>query len=417
LGPKFDEQIFAFSSVSGGSMGVLSYGAARETNIEPCISNCLQDFYQEDFLSELTNKLIVGEIFGAFTPFYSENFDRAVAFEKSLEEKLQNHILPEINQNYSFNNLIFNPNDSGFNPLYLIHSTEVESGKKAILSNQNLDSKVFSNGISLSMQIPFDLSLGTAIHLGARFPVFSPSAAIKNSEGHINHYVDGGYYENGGYETTNELVEAIGKSKFGKLLQPVVISIENEQEENQSFKGAFFLNEIQSIIGTTSRIRSANLQTHKRKLNEYLRTQSGGKDSILEFNLNASNLDIPMNWYLTKTARFNIETQLVHTFKKNALILNPDSFWNSKKEFRIKEKPSALVSDPIIPIVKMKPELLPAKNTFLESRLQNPSPSRNPELYYFSKSKKEWRLKSEADFNIGKLQPLRKKKIRYRKEK
>jgi len=414
LGDQFDEHLFAFSTVSGGSMGALSYGVARETNSESNVSGCLKDFYKEDFLSALTNGLIVREIFGAFTPFYTEKFDRAVAFENSVDEKLRTHITPENRKNFSFNNLMFNPNDSGFNPLYLIHTTEVETGKKAILANENLELKSFSFGINLLQKLPFDISIGTAIHLGARFPVFSPSAAIKNVDGDVMHYVDGGYYENGGYETTNELVVAVRKSKLGPILKPIVITISNRKEANKVLEGAYFLNEIQSIIGTAAQIRSANLETHKRKLNEYLMYESKRRDSILEFNLNANSTEIPMNWFLTKTARNRVEDQVEKVFKEKSTILNPEVFWYTKKETVQNEEHEKEPDSSNIDI-ENGAKANSQKTIVINAKLAFVSPAQNPGLYYFSKSKKEWRLKSEADFNLGNLQPLKGKKIRYKK--
>ena len=415
IGTEFDERLFAISSVSGGSMGALAYATARATNAEPTVSKSIHDFFKEDFLSGLTNTLIVGETFGALLPFYSKIMDRAVSFETSIDEKINRHFFDSALPDFSFGYFSKGERKSAFNPLFLLHATEVETGKRAILSNHRFNSQGFPNAVQVGEKLQKDISIGTAIHLGARFPVFSPSASVTDFQGLTRHFVDGGYYENGGYETTFDLVHAIEKSKFSGLVRPVVISISNSFEVQNSFvlqsnqgdRGAFLFNEIQSVIGTMVKIRYANLECHKERLIQYLNEGNQSHNSYIELDLKSNGDQIPMNWYLTNRARKNIQKRAIEVLKSNSRPLNPDSLF---EKIQVHDKIDFM---PII--IKdsnskgENPRSINQRRTDTKQQ-QVISPASNSGLYYYSRKRKTWRLKSEADFKFTKLKPFKKRK-------
>lgn len=75
-----------------------------------------------------------------------------------------------------------------------------------------------------------DIRLSTAVTMSARFPIVSPAGTIRDrSERIVDRVVDGGYYENFGATTAQELADALREKPYG--LKPVVVLINNEPEE------------------------------------------------------------------------------------------------------------------------------------------------------------------------------------------
>jgi hypothetical protein len=75
-----------------------------------------------------------------------------------------------------------------------------------------------------------DIRLSTAVTMSARFPIVSPAGTIRDRGNHIvDRVVDGGYYENFGATTAQELADALREKPYG--LKPVVVLINNEPEE------------------------------------------------------------------------------------------------------------------------------------------------------------------------------------------
>ena len=429
LGPAFDERLFALSSVSGGSMGTLSYLEARKGSPDSKISRQIRQYFKEDFLSVLNSRLLVGEVFNSIFPLYNRNLDRAFAFEKSIDNKIRQHFSSDPQKNPSFNDLAFNKLNSDLNPVVLLNATESESGKKAILSNVNFKSGSFPNSTFLSSVISQNISTGTAIHLGARFPLFSPSAAIEDESGNVRHYVDGGYYDNGGYETTLEMLESIQNSKWGKIVKPVVITLSNEfeneevlfqdaglsgSEKEKNTKGVFFLNEIQSVFSALVKIRSANTETHKSGLIRFLKNENQSGIFFVDFNLKALGREIPLSWYLSSGARKKIENRVEAAMEKTTGKLTVKNMFNSRVDSRPILAPAVKPESKEngnTEVRRDSKKLVPSSNTVNSGLV---SQSTHPYLYYYSKSRKEWRLKSEADFDIKKMKPYKKGRKRRR---
>ena len=75
-----------------------------------------------------------------------------------------------------------------------------------------------------------DIRLSTAVTMSARFPIVSPAGTIRDRGDHVvDRVVDGGYYENFGATTAQELADALREKPYG--LKPVVVLINNEPEE------------------------------------------------------------------------------------------------------------------------------------------------------------------------------------------
>lgn len=409
MGPDFNENLFAISSVSGGSFGAGIYGLCRTQELDAAQSReKMNRFFGTDFLSPLTARLLCGEPLQLFLPGYVPSFDRAAGFEhaisRQLEEIFTKSGTPLFYQTFE------RPDSSRFNPLLLFHSTECETGKRSILSNMQLKESDFTGARFLNEAFHKDLPLSTAMHLSARFPVFSPSAAITFPDGNRRHFVDGGYYDRGGYETTLEVLRAIENSRYANRVQPIVIVLSNSLENGSSVipiskettpslekpvtlnTGISFLNEPLSVLQTLAAGGENNTDVHKKLLISELK--KGQKEGIyyIEFDLKASADEVPMNWYLSENALKRIEEkarQMANEIPKMNIVKTTTVALN---------KTSYLKPAPEIPIVR-------------ETKKENEhiSPATHPHLYYFSKKKKMWKLRKDADFNISAIKPLGKK--------
>lgn len=417
-GNSFDKQLFAIGSVSGGSVGALSYSLARKAiqNQQKNEQALLTDFYSEDYLSSLTYTLFFKDVLNGIWPFYSPERDRAVAFEQRIDEKINQHLSAGTSQSLNF------LQDSGkaiYRPLHLVMATEVESGRPSFLANRPLADTAIPHTQNLNEAVR-GIRWSGAMHFGARFPIFSPSAAVTQpNSSHTKHYVDGGYYDNGAYQILTELIDQIQSGPFGKVVFPVIIAIGNsyENEEalisslgqgssegnNTSPKGAFWLNETQSVILTLAKTRSANTETHKETLKRRMLSKTACQQRYFYIDLRASGKTVPMNWYLTERARNHILKSVRKVSKEFPPQLLSGCVFE-KKGIQI-EKPE-----------KSKPDLLPLNDGKDHQKANlakampeaNHSPATHPSLYYYSKKQKKWKLKSEADFKLSDLKPLKK---------
>jgi len=421
-GKGFDENLFAMSSVSGGSFGTHLYSLCRTNHLDPALSrSAMRGFFESDYLSPLTNRLMCGESIQLFLPWYSVGLDRAAAFESGISDALKKQFPNQKDHNFFSRFRI--PDTASFNPILLTHCTEAETGRRSILSNANLEDADFNEAVLLNSFFEKDLSISTAMHLSARFPVFSPSAAIKGPDGETRHYVDGGYYDRGGYETAMELIRAIESSRYSDKVQPILIVLSNSLESGTSVLGGgsqedkkerkmvrrspstiSFLNEPLSILNTLVSSGQNNTDVHKKLLLAHLKRNYPNQLYHLEFDLKASGSEIPMNWYLSPNGFKRIEKKAKQLSSTIPRFVFPQQ---------------RAIPD----TVQENTELEPLKKTVFDNK-SNPVPgiesrTSNPNLYYYSKKLKKWRKKSDADFNLVKIKPLGKTfgKRKKRKEK
>lgn len=165
----------------------------------------------------------------------------------------------------------FVPSDKRWLPILLFNATSVETGRRVIVSPLSAeeiinDKHLFTEAYDLyelfcaerqagdlqnldriSSYLPrkfspvaniecrngkpetIDVRLSTAANLGARFPLVSPHANIRDRTGNVtDSLVDGGYFDNSGAVTALELATAL--KRLDRNLDPFVIQISSEPE-------------------------------------------------------------------------------------------------------------------------------------------------------------------------------------------
>ena len=229
--PNFNRNLFAISSVSGGSVGASLYASlvrdaragrgtfecASEPEKREGFTGCVRDFMKEDFLSPVLAKLVAPDFVQAFLPFPWTMLDRSLALEESWEVSYRG-ITKQGTMGERFLSLYDSTTSASTVPTLFLNTTHVETGKRYVMSpvtrgdtTPPLKSRFnLHDSEDLLRLIGSDLRLSTAAHNSARFAYVSPPGRIeRNDTLEYGHIVDGGYFENSGLATLREILEAI----------------------------------------------------------------------------------------------------------------------------------------------------------------------------------------------------------------
>lgn len=307
--PQFDKHAYAYSSVSGGTLGVACY-KSMVRGAEPQMHKKLHQILSHDFLSPVTSWLVVPDLVQKFLPFPINAVDRAKALEYSWENAAQI-------EGKSFLSGGFLEHTRKDDCLYFYNSTHVENGFTTLISNAVIDSDVFINKEDFFEVVATDVPQTTAISMSSRFPFLTPPALIYGKDGKKwGHLVDGGYVENMGATTMLELYDYLKllSSQHQLRTKFILVFIKNTKEEYSSPITGLY--EIVAPINTFNKVwvNSGNYSEHSSKLKNLSK-----EDQAVFVTLDRrSEQLIPLGWSLSKEAMNNIDVQLeeqTQTFK------------------------------------------------------------------------------------------------------
>jgi hypothetical protein len=233
---NFNRNVFAISSVSGGSVGASVYAslvrdASRgkadcvkgESAQQPVFANCMRRFMEDDYLSPVLAKMVAPDFVQSFLPFPWSQLDRSSALEGSWESSYSK-LTGDSTLSHRFLAL-YDSTQPAAVPALFLNTTHVESGRRYIMASltRGDSSQPFReshrnmhDSEDLLRLLESDLKLSTAAHNSARFTYVSPPGRIqRNDTLEFGHVVDGGYFENSGLATLREILEALpaGRSK------------------------------------------------------------------------------------------------------------------------------------------------------------------------------------------------------------
>ncbi len=327
--PIFKNHIYAFSSVSGGSVGVSFFNAIaylRSDTLQK-VSNYYQSatrkFFAQDQLSPVVGKLFYADLLNNFWPSPIKNFDRAIALEKAWEHSFAEVFARTNDKNIFSTNFLSlyptNTSEKDVLPAWFINTTEVESGFQCYLSNVKAENFVFAKERDLfSEKIRYGINYSTAVNFSSRFPLFSPSAALYQNKDQVYHYVDGGYVENTGSKTMLEIIQSLHDSLRSKRILPYVIQLRFSDADSSKIPQTGFLNEINSIFSGIYNTRAGSSATNSELLSREVATLHG---QIINVPLPASSSDVPMSWVFSKRSLNNLDSLIekIITNKANDL--------------------------------------------------------------------------------------------------
>ena len=148
----FFSNVFAISGVSGGSMGATLFTAQyRDNLLNPKLEFKINNYFKKDFLSPLLSALLIPDMIQKFLPIKFNGFDRAQYLEdswaaayKDVEiQTFRNDISETSPDNHYFETFdkpfmdLWKSPKNDFNyqiPVLFLNSTQVETGRKAILT-------------------------------------------------------------------------------------------------------------------------------------------------------------------------------------------------------------------------------------------------------------------------------------------
>lgn len=245
--PLFRRNLFAVSSVSGGSLGTLVFTALLSSNAPAgSLHQSGSTMLGKDFLTPTLAAMSQSDLVQRFLPFGFP--DRERALETAWEEGYRSTLSAPTFAGGVLDLYAKHPDL----PSVFINGTMVETGDRIITSNcrirpapepaapepaaqqptpqQPSPLLVFRNAYDGFEQLGSDIPLSSGSGMSARFTYVSPAGRIPGPDGLLGHVVDGGYFENSGAVTAAEVVLLINtmSQRNGWNLKPVVILIDFE---------------------------------------------------------------------------------------------------------------------------------------------------------------------------------------------
>jgi hypothetical protein len=330
----FKKSVYAMSGVSGGSLGLGYFNAANYINkpsdfTKDAALTPAERFFQNDCLSPVIGKMFYGDLLNLLIPFHISRFDRAIALENTWEYAYQKTLKPNIKNTFTggFLDGYQNKNKSPL-PLFLINTTEVETGDQCWVTNVVPGNIIFRKQRDLlGHKIRKSIRYSTAINISSRFPLFSPGGMLRDTDHNTPrklHYVDGGYYENTGAGSMFELLNQIRQDTLSKQVYPVVIYLRFSNDPANQTADINFGNEITEIIRGIYNTRNGRTYMAVRQLNGLARYFDEGKDSTgtyIDEPLREDQRQVPLNWVLSKQSMDHIKNDISKKLNYNKGIL------------------------------------------------------------------------------------------------
>jgi hypothetical protein len=212
--PGFSNQLFAVSSVSGGSLGSLeTLAMLSEPHLPqgcPGVRVCAQRTLGADFLAPTLGSLLYSDFLQRFLPVPVFP-DRAAALERAWEVQWRD-VTGDDRLAQPFLHLWNDPKKPW--PALFLNSTSVLRGDRMLVSNLQFasdDMDVSIDAGDLLMRAHADLPASAAADTSARFPLFGPVGVVRDrARGQVaDLVVDGGYFEDFGATTLLEALDVL----------------------------------------------------------------------------------------------------------------------------------------------------------------------------------------------------------------
>jgi len=251
----FGSRVFAISGVSGGSLGALSWLAARRSGLlSPSIDFHhfgmlagawkLEGFYANDFISPVINRMISEDLAVDLSPWEGGTSSRdkvlIQAWESAWNSLLTSYGLSSDRQMFKMKLSSLN-SDPLHVPMIVFNATSATDGRRAVYSNVDTG---FTGAWSLNSSV----TAAEAVLDSARFALVSPLGAgcgksdISSEEDtkrcgrgfHSIPVADGGYSDNSGLASINDILDKI--SVFRPHLESVyVVAITSNPTQSINF--------------------------------------------------------------------------------------------------------------------------------------------------------------------------------------
>jgi hypothetical protein len=249
--PSFAQHVFAYSGVSGGSLGVATFAtiANRQASNAPAQScdhlqgkgpfeKAASRALDRDYFSPLLGSALFPNFFQMFWPHYVESFDRSTIFAATMERYSVGGSGMRSALAEPFLNAWSLPPKVNTTGALLLNTTDVDRGSQVVISPfktrylEGLNSQISWFYTALAefddaqrVRLRKDIPLSRAIALSAGFPfVFDPG---KINAGSRMRLVDGGYTESSGIVTAVEVYRYLKIAEQKKRIRIYFIVIQS----------------------------------------------------------------------------------------------------------------------------------------------------------------------------------------------
>ncbi len=296
---EFRKHVAVISSVSGGSVGALYFGAYFDNPQRAA------EMAKLSSLDEIAWGWINPDIRRVFFPvpfFFDQAVDRGWALERSWEQRI-----PE--KDTMLSDWAVRAAREDF-PAFIFNATGIESGRIVTFSTSDFPSgEERDRNILLSKQ-PRDLRVSTAARLSASFPYVAPAA--RADRGGQEHFVDGGYADNYGVLSLIEwLQQAVAQGGASSMEDTFIILIRPSADANHRAASSegWPYQLIAPLNGFLSARETGQLSVARRQLDIFLQ-KIGAKCHVVEIAYDPSQLPAgksaadcghqPLSWKLSR---------------------------------------------------------------------------------------------------------------------
>lgn len=229
--PDFNNQLFAVSGVSGGSVGAVFYNGALASNdclpegaIPTCFEDKLLESIGQDYLAATAASMLYGDLIQRFLPFPVFR-DRAEALERSWEVGFARTYPASVcGLDKSFTSF-YEKTECGeiWQPQLLINGTYEESGRRMLTTSFAVKPTTFLDTHDFyELNNQKAIRASTAALNSARFSYISPAGTFGKDVGHI---IDGGYFENYGANTLTNLIDWLHNEPSNPLSNGLIVIV------------------------------------------------------------------------------------------------------------------------------------------------------------------------------------------------
>jgi hypothetical protein len=342
--PGLEQRLFAISGVSGGSVGATVFRTlleapagprCRDAGGEPSDSlrRCAQAVIGRDFLGPVLAGALYTDLTQRFLPLPHPYVlpDRARALEFGWEAAYTDTVTePGEGLGGSLLALYAEQTAEGEGswPALFLNGTWVQHGRRLIASNLALeptaaDNDAFITAYDLLARLGSDLPRSTAADISARFPGVGPGGTLRDPEsGEIwGRVVDGGYFENFGAVTAQEILDTVmGEARaLGVAVRPIVVQISSDPELPPDVQGLAdpapigLGYEIRAPLKTLFATRTARGILATETLRKHVEAAyAAERGRFLQFRMcqEPGVTDPPLGWTLSDSARARIDSYL-----------------------------------------------------------------------------------------------------------
>jgi hypothetical protein len=298
----------------------------------------------EDLLAPLFAGLLFPDFLQRFLPYPFEFMDRGRRLELSFEaamDVMRSRYEPRFGKTWSTRNNVLAQRfadhwkPEGNVPALIINTTEVETGKRRILSPFIFEGAersffpLWNDAPRAAKELPSALSVAAAASLSARFPWVSPAAWFQDykrdngghpiaagaGKGYLKdtpvRLVDGGYFENSGVATAVELIRAMEKSArqegFADRIRINLIVLTRGELSNDEFhRMKELLSPVQALLNTRNARAYITIAEAERELNDD-RANAGPR--VRKVRLEDMGYALPLGWRLSVVTSLLIRAQ------------------------------------------------------------------------------------------------------------